>query len=94
MSYSFGVRAANKAEALAAVAAKFDEIIAQQPPHAADRAAVLANAGAVLDLLAPDDTKDVVVSLNGYVSWANPDDVTQLTAAAVSASAGYTPRET
>jgi len=72
MSYSFSVTAADKAAAKAAVAAKFDEMVASQPIHARDRAAVLANANAVIDLLADDDTRDVRVSFNGYVSWTNP----------------------
>lgn len=98
MSYSFNVRAANKEAAKAAVAVKFDEMIAAgQPMHARDRAAALANANAVIDLLADDDTKDLVVSLNGYVSWSSHYDVpvsdATLTAAAVTASAGYTPRD-
>lgn len=73
MSYSFSVLAADKAAAKVAVATKFDEmVVASQPVHAHDRAAVLANANAVIDLLPDDDTKDVSVSCNGYVSWSNP----------------------
>lgn len=96
MSYSFQVKAATKAEAKAAVEAKFDEIISQQPIHARDRAAVLANANAVIDLLADDDTKDVSVSCNGYLSWSGEGAFTPETAAvgscAITASAGYTTR--
>lgn len=69
MSYSFHVKAPNKEAAKIAVLEKFDEIVEQQPVHKRDRKAILVNAGAVIDLLADDDTKDVSVSCNGYVSW-------------------------
>ena len=93
MSYSFQVQAPTKAAAKEAVAAKFDEIVAQQQIHARDRDAVLANASAVIDLLADSDEKDVLVSCNGYVSWPSGGvEEAQLNAAAVSASAGYTNR--
>lgn len=97
MSYSFNAQAATKAAALAAVAAKFDETVkASQPIHERDRAAVLANAEAVINLLGDDDTKDVTVSCNGYLSWDGRgtfhQDVAPLTSAAVSCAAGYVAR--
>jgi DNA polymerase/3'-5' exonuclease PolX len=70
MSYSFSVKAANKELAKQAVAAEFEKIIGYQPVHTRDCAAVLANANAVIDLLGDDETKDVAVSCNGYLSWA------------------------
>jgi hypothetical protein len=74
MSYSFSVKAVTKVEAKAAVAKYFDDqVIAHQPVHARDRAAVIANADAIIDLLADDDTKDIQVSCNGYVSWSSGD---------------------
>lgn len=69
MSYSFNVQAASKAAAKEAVATKFDEVIASQPIHARDKAAALANANAVIDLLADDDARNISVSVNGYVGW-------------------------
>lgn len=94
MSYSFQVKAPTKAEAVQAVTAKFDEVVKQQPVHARDRDAVLANAGCVINLLADDDSKDVIVSVNGYVSWASGTaDEAKLNSAAVSASAGYAQRQ-
>jgi hypothetical protein len=95
MSYSFNIRAANKADAKAAVEVKFDEVIAGQPVHARDRAAVLANAYAVIDLLGDDDAKDISVTCGGYVSWqtAEPPESVPLSSASVSASAGYVSRE-
>ncbi|UIF87971.1 hypothetical protein [Cupriavidus sp. UYPR2.512] len=68
MSYSFRVLAAGKDEAKAAVEVEFDKVVGSQPVHARDRAAVLANANAVIDLLDDDDAKDVSVTCGGYVS--------------------------
>lgn len=95
MSYSFNVRAANKADAIAAVEVEFDKVVAGQPVHARDRAAVLANVNAVIDLLADDDTKDISVTCGGYVSWqsAEPPEQVPLTSASISASAGYLSRD-
>lgn len=96
MSYSFGVKAPSKAEAKEAVAAKFDEIVGQQPVHARDRAAVLANATAVIDLLADDDTKDVSVLCNGYVSWNSSGqwspETAQFGSASIACSANHVVR--
>jgi len=96
MSYSFSVIASDKSAAKAAVAAKFDEmVVAQQPIHARDRAAVLANAGAVIDLLADVDTKDVRVSCNGYVSWTNPtSEEPAFNSAAINCQASHVDRTT
>lgn len=96
MSYSFQVKAATKAEAKAAVAAEFDKVVEQQPTHAQDKAAVIANANAVIDLLVEDDAQDVGVSCNGYVSWvgvcgADPEPL-PLVGASISANAYNTPR--
>ncbi|WP_316228388.1 MULTISPECIES: hypothetical protein [unclassified Bradyrhizobium] len=94
MSYSFTVRAATKAEAKAAVAAQFDQVVVTQPIHARDKDAALVNAGAVIDLLAdqgPDD-HEIAVSCNGYVGWREAlrdDGSNPLSAASVSASASY-----
>jgi hypothetical protein len=80
MSYSFNIKAATKEAAKLAVLDKFEEITAQQPMHARDRRAVLVNAGAVIDLLADDDTKDISVSCNGYLSWNGSGEFTAETA--------------
>jgi hypothetical protein len=94
MSYSFSVKAKSKAAAKDAVAAKFDEVTAAQPVHVRDRTAVLSNADAVIDLLADDDTKDVTVSCNGYVSWpsGNAEDA-QFNSASIGCAAGHSNRE-
>lgn len=94
MSYSFNIKAATKGDAKAAVLAKVDEIVAQQPVHARDRAAVLANAGTTIDLLADDDNKDIAVTCNGYVSWASGTvDDAAFNSVSISCSAGHSNRE-
>ncbi len=92
MSYSFSVQATSKASAKELVAAKFDEVVASQPIHVRDKAAALANANAVIDLLADDDTREISVSVNGYVGWQEvlrDDGSNPLQSASVSASANY-----
>lgn len=94
MSYSFNVKAATKAEAKAAVEAEFDKVLDNQPEHARDKAAALANANAVIDLLADDETRDVGVSCNGYISWRVEDNAPgPLTGVSVAAQAYHTPRD-
>jgi hypothetical protein len=92
MSYSFTITATTKAEAKERVAAEFDKVVTQQPAHVRDRASALAAAGAFLDLIADDESKDFTVTVNGSVSWqavlepGNAETI-PLTAAAVSVSA-------
>jgi hypothetical protein len=93
MTYSFQIKAQTKEAAKAAVVAKFDDVIVLQPVHARDRAAVLANANSVIDLLGDSSSKDVLVSVNGYVSaQIGPAEEAQLTSASISASAGLVDR--
>ena len=94
MSYSFSVKASTKDEAKAAVAAEFNKVVATQPIHARDKAAALANASAVIDLLSDDVPAGYVigVSCNGYVGWREnlrDDGSNPLNAASVSSSASY-----
>ena len=92
MSYSFSVQASSKAAAKDEIAAKFDEVISAQPIHARDKAAALANASAVIDLLMDDDTRDISVSVNGYVGWEEnlrEDGSNPLRSASVSAGASF-----
>jgi hypothetical protein len=94
MSYCIGVHAATKAEAKVALAAKFDEaVVAHQPVHASDRAAALAAGDAFIDLLEDDATKDVAVSLNGWVSYTGGGNApVALQSASVTASASLVAR--
>lgn len=90
MSYSFTVKAPNKAEAKQAVEEAFDKVVAQQPIHARDRAAAIANASAVIDMLVDDPDFHISVSVNGYVGWRevlNAEGSNPLSSASVSAGA-------
>lgn len=95
MSYSFTVKAADKAAAKAAVEVEFDKVVATQTIHARDRAAVLANASAVIDLLEDNPDKDITVSCNGSLSWGSPAEGEQvpLTGAGVGCNAYHYGRE-
>ncbi|CAL77434.1 hypothetical protein BRADO3657 [Bradyrhizobium sp. ORS 278] len=98
MSYSFNIRATSKVSAKSAVAAAFDNVVVSQPIHARDKAAALANASAVIDLLADDAPEGhlIAVSCNGYVGWREvllADGSNPLNAASVSAQASYMPSE-
>lgn len=93
MSYSFNVRAATKAEAKTAVAAVFDKVVADQPTHEHDKAAVLANANAAIDLLADNDEMDVEVSCSGWLSWiSHQDDPLPINAANINCAASLVAR--
>jgi hypothetical protein len=72
MSYSFIASGATKKAAKKAVADEFDKMMGAQPMHSKDRAAALANAGVVIDLLVDDDTKGISVTCNGHVTWGGP----------------------
>lgn len=88
MSYSFGLRAASKTALLALVAAKMDEIAAQQVCHERDKAPALAAAEAFVGQLTEDDTRDVSITMSGSLTghWEG-SDVTRVTGANVSVSA-------
>ena len=90
MSYSFSVKAATKEAAKKAAEEAYDAMVVQQPIHARDKAAAMANAAAVIDLLVEDAELHVSVSLNGYVSWIdvlNAEGSNPLQVVSVSASA-------
>lgn len=86
MSYSFGVKAATKAEAKAAVAVEFDKVVASQPTHATDKDAALAAAGAFIDMLTdPGEGQVISVNMHGSLGWNSPDP-TSFTGAGVGIS--------
>lgn len=94
MSYSFNVRAADKAAARAAIAAELDKVVDQQPIHAADRDQAEANAAAALDVIPePGEGQDISVSVNGYVQWRgvlNGEPPATITGVNISATAQIT----
>ena len=95
MSYSFQFTVATKAEAKARAAAEMDNVVAQQPHHAKDKAAAVAAANTFIDMLADDDSKDIQVSMHGSISF-NWDTQTQqeanvdLTGASIGVSVYHT----
>jgi hypothetical protein len=97
MSYSFSVKESTKDAAKDAVAAKMQEtVLPTQPMHWRDYAAILANANATVDLLADDDTKDIAVSCNGYLSWSGSGEVSDASpigTASISCTASNAHRE-
>ena len=68
MSYSFNIRAASKAAALAAIAAKLDDVVKQHACHEVDRTQAQQTADLFVGMLPDDDSRDVNVSVSGYVS--------------------------
>ena len=87
MSYSFTVTAESKADAKQKVSDEFVNVVAAQPPHAKDRDAAVAAAGAFIDLLAdPTDAQQVMVSVHGSLGW-NHDAPDSFTGAGVGVSA-------
>lgn len=94
MSYSFTLRAASKAAALLAVRAKLDEVVAQQPVHQIDRQQAMQVAETMVALLPDDDTRDVSVAMNGYVSGAwSGSELLALSSVAIGVNAGLVQRE-
>jgi hypothetical protein len=92
MSYSFSVKSATKDGAYNAAVQKVEETVAQQQSHGRDKDQILANLKAVVSLLDDDETKDVVISCNGYISSHGRLDTDPLCSAAISCSAGLVPR--
>jgi NAD-dependent oxidoreductase involved in siderophore biosynthesis len=70
MSYSFGITATSKADATAKVVAEFDQVVANQPPQAADKEAVVAAASAFIGILRePGDGEQLSVNVYGSLGW-------------------------
>lgn len=83
MSYSFQVRGADKVSVKAAVATALSEI-ASRPEHIAQAEAV---ASAMVDMLADDAGKDIVVTINGSLLGGEA-----LRSASLSVGAGHADR--
>lgn len=74
MSYSFAITGTSKADAAAKVAAEFDQVVANQPNHAADKDGAVAAANAFINLLRePADGEQVTVTMYGSLSWTHLD---------------------
>lgn len=92
MSYSFSVKAATKAEAIDAVVQRMGDVVAGQPDHAKERAAVEMAAAAFVNVLADDPERDVSVSVNGSLSWTSTEEPHSYYGASMSISAGLQQR--
>lgn len=88
MSYSFNVRAPSKALAKEMTSTKLDEVAVSQPPHQKDKGAAQAACNAFIDILDEDETRDVIVHVNGSLSgnWEGLD-LKSFSAANISISA-------
>lgn len=93
MSFSFSIRAADKAAAKAAVADRMAKVVETQPDHAVDQAAVVATAGTYIDLLKDEPDMDLTVSVYGSISWAAQPSAQNLLGANVGVAAAYAMRE-
>jgi hypothetical protein len=87
MSYSFSVKASTKSQAVALVRDELAKVVANQPDHAHDRDQAQATAEAVIGLITDDDTKDVAVSVAGWLSWNGAGADKQFIGANVNVSA-------
>lgn len=67
MQYSITYRAADKEKAKAGILARIDEIVQIQPVRDRDRNAIVANAHSMIDQLADDPERDVLIYCGGYV---------------------------
>ncbi len=76
MSYSFSVRAATKAEAVAKVTDELAKVVQSQPVHSEDRDLAQNTAENFIGLLVGDETKDVAVSMNGSI-WKSDTGIRQ-----------------
>lgn len=93
MSYSFIVRAADKADALRQVEAELAIVVASQPTHAHDQSQALAAAAAFIGVLPDDDTKNVQVNVHGSLGWVGTAEAPTIINASVGISAALTSRE-
>ncbi|MDY0748491.1 hypothetical protein SNE35_28585 [Paucibacter sp. R3-3] len=94
MSYSFEVRAANKALAKLGVSAELDKVAAGQPSHARDRVQAQAAADTFIELLDEDEGRDVKVVMSGSLSgnWEG-NNITSCSGANVSVTVNLAQRQ-
>jgi hypothetical protein len=67
MTYSFNIKADNKANAVDQVRARMRDLAAKQPVHNKDQLHVVATVKTFIDMLQDDDERDVQVSVNGSI---------------------------
>lgn len=89
MSYSFSARGATLALALEQVSSELDTVVGQQPIHERDREAAYNTAEELGGLLTLDESRDVVINVNG--SCTGGDD--GLTSASIGVSISQVDRD-
>lgn len=94
MSYSFTVKVDQKAKIDQAVRDELVKVVAQQPIHEKDAEQAQAAVKSMVDLLADDDSQDVLVSVSGYLSWIQQDGVRPIQSASVTVTASLHRRRT
>lgn len=77
MSYTFTIRAANKAEALAKCDEEFAKVVANQAIHAKDTPAARSAVEAMLEAVPEVPESDLGLMVGGYVSWDVDERITQ-----------------
>ena len=77
MSFSFNVRGATKAEVIEKVKQNLNAVVSQQPVHAEDQAHAQAAAEAFIGMVVENETKDILVSVNGSV-WSSEAGIQQV----------------
>jgi hypothetical protein len=88
MSYSFAITGISKVDAAAKVAAEFDQVIVNQPTHAADKEGAVAAANAFINLLGePGDGEQIAVIMYGSLGWHSDNPPTAFLSGNVSVSA-------
>lgn len=87
MSYSFIVRAADKADALRQVEQELANVVASQPTHSLDQAQALGAAAAFIGVLPDDDSKGVQVNVHGSLGWVGTAEAPTIINASVGISA-------
>lgn len=76
MSYSFNVKAPTKGVARDEIDKRFSAMLAEQPIHQKDVFAAKDAANKFIDMVAEDDSKDVSVSVAGYLLAAADGKIT------------------
>jgi len=77
MSYSFSITAETKTDATRQIREQFDDVVAAQPSHAADKEAVVDAAQTLVRLLAePHEGDEIYVNMYGSLGWRHdaPDE--------------------
>lgn len=87
MSYSFALRGPDKADVLARIGTRMDQVVQQQPEHAADRDIAVATVTSAIGVLAEDATKNIEVSMSGSMGWRGTGEAKEFTQCNVSVNA-------